>query len=168
MIQVRFEQDREQGVLSMELRGHAGFAALGAVQWFRRGSLRKVDQAVWALAALYAVVAVLYVFFEKVVINYRPVLMAGETRPEASFPSTHTMLACVVFGSAAIALGRYIRNETLRKALDECDAVVIGAGAGLSTAAGLAYDGERFQRYFGDFEFTEDNNYEHRACFIWR
>lgn len=39
----------------------------------------------------------------------------------------------------------------LRKALDECDAVVIGAGAGLSTAAGLAYDGERFQRYFGDF-----------------
>ncbi len=29
MIQVRFEQNREQGVLSMELRGHAGFAALG-------------------------------------------------------------------------------------------------------------------------------------------
>lgn len=29
MIQVRFEQNRERGVLSMELRGHAGFAALG-------------------------------------------------------------------------------------------------------------------------------------------
>ena len=37
------------------------------------------------------------------------------------------------------------------KALDEADAVVIGAGAGLSTSAGLAYDGARFQKYFGDF-----------------
>ena len=89
----------------------AGFAARGAVQWFRRGSLRKVDQAVWALAALYAVVAVLYVFFEKVVINYRPVLMAGETRPEASFPSTHTMLFCVILGSAALMAGRYLRGQ---------------------------------------------------------
>lgn len=42
--------------------------------------------------------------------------------------------------------------ERLRKALDRADAVVIGAGAGLSTAAGFAYDGERFERYFGDFE----------------
>ena len=37
------------------------------------------------------------------------------------------------------------------KVLDEADAVVIGAGAGLSTSAGLAYDGARFQKYFGDF-----------------
>ena len=29
MIEVRFEEDREKGVLSMELRGHAGFAELG-------------------------------------------------------------------------------------------------------------------------------------------
>lgn len=41
--------------------------------------------------------------------------------------------------------------ERLKRALDEADAVVIGAGAGLSTAAGLTYDGERFQRNFGDF-----------------
>lgn len=42
--------------------------------------------------------------------------------------------------------------KRLRKALDRADAVVIGAGAGLSTAAGFTYDGERFERYFGDFE----------------
>ena len=35
--------------------------------------------------------------------------------------------------------------------LESADAVVIGAGAGLSTAAGLTYTGERFERYFGDF-----------------
>ena len=41
--------------------------------------------------------------------------------------------------------------ERLRKALDECDAVVIGAGSGLSTSAGFTYSGERFERYFHDF-----------------
>lgn len=44
-----------------------------------------------------------------------------------------------------------VQIERLTRALDEADAVVIGAGAGLSTAAGLTYDGERFERYFGDF-----------------
>ena len=39
----------------------------------------------------------------------------------------------------------------LRRALDEADAVVIGAGAGLSTSAGFTYNGERFERYFSDF-----------------
>lgn len=39
----------------------------------------------------------------------------------------------------------------LRKALDAADAVVIGAGAGLSTAAGFTYDGPRFAQYFSDF-----------------
>lgn len=43
------------------------------------------------------------------------------------------------------------RTERLREALDRADAVVIGAGAGLSTSAGFVYDGERFDRYFGDF-----------------
>lgn len=41
--------------------------------------------------------------------------------------------------------------ERLSKALREADAVLIGAGAGLSTAAGLTYSGERFQKHFADF-----------------
>ena len=41
--------------------------------------------------------------------------------------------------------------EKLRKALHEADAVVVGAGAGLSTAAGFTYAGERFQQHFADF-----------------
>ncbi len=41
--------------------------------------------------------------------------------------------------------------EVLRHALDTADAVVIGAGSGLSTAAGFTYSGERFRKYFADF-----------------
>lgn len=41
--------------------------------------------------------------------------------------------------------------EQLRQALETADAVLIGAGSGLSTSAGLTYSGERFERYFSDF-----------------
>ena len=41
--------------------------------------------------------------------------------------------------------------ERLKAALQDCDAVVIGAGAGLSTAAGFIYTGERFEQHFSDF-----------------
>lgn len=40
----------------------------------------------------------------------------------------------------------------LKKEIKEADAIVIGAGAGLSTSAGFTYSGERFQKYFFDFE----------------
>ena len=41
--------------------------------------------------------------------------------------------------------------EMIRETLRQAQAIVIGAGAGLSAAAGLTYGGERFRRYFGDF-----------------
>lgn len=41
--------------------------------------------------------------------------------------------------------------ERLQAALETADAILIGAGAGLSTSAGLTYSGERFERYFSDF-----------------
>ena len=41
--------------------------------------------------------------------------------------------------------------ERLRQALDQADAVVVGAGAGLSTSAGFTYSGARFAQYFSDF-----------------
>ncbi len=48
--------------------------------------------------------------------------------------------------------GAYSENiKRLKNALDAAEAVVIGAGAGLSTAAGFTYSGERFKKYFSDF-----------------
>ena len=44
------------------------------------------------------------------------------------------------------------QTARLKAALDSADAVVIGAGAGLSTSAGYEYSGERFEKYFSDFE----------------
>lgn len=43
-------------------------------------------------------------------------------------------------------------SEKLKKQLGIADAVVVGAGAGLSVSAGFTYDGERFHQYFSDFE----------------
>ena len=44
-----------------------------------------------------------------------------------------------------------LRLDNAKKAIDEADFVLIGAGAGLSTAAGIDYTGERFEKYFKDF-----------------
>ena len=54
------------------------FALLGLAQWIRRRSLMKVDGEILSLGILFVLVAVLYVFFEKVIINYRPVIMPGD------------------------------------------------------------------------------------------
>ncbi len=54
--------------------------------------------------------------------------------------------------SISRSTGDYSDNvNRLREALDKADAIVVGAGAGLSTAAGFTYSGERFERYFADF-----------------
>ncbi|MBP3854398.1 MAG: Sir2 silent information regulator family NAD-dependent deacetylase [Ruminiclostridium sp.] len=45
-----------------------------------------------------------------------------------------------------------VEINRLKDEIQNADAVVIGAGAGLSTAAGFTYSGERFRRYFSDFE----------------
>ena len=44
-----------------------------------------------------------------------------------------------------------LRLDKAKKAIDEADYIIIGAGAGLSTAAGIDYTGERFEKYFADF-----------------
>ncbi|SDA31999.1 NAD-dependent protein deacetylase, SIR2 family [Ruminococcus sp. YE71] len=52
---------------------------------------------------------------------------------------------------------RYTRNysdelDRLKKEIASADCIIIGAGAGLSTAAGFTYSGERFEKFFSDFE----------------
>lgn len=51
--------------------------------------------------------------------------------------------------------------EIIKALIDDADAVIIGAGAGLSTAAGYTYSGERFKKYFYDFykKYGFDNMY---------
>lgn len=44
-----------------------------------------------------------------------------------------------------------VQIDKLKNEIDNADAIVIGAGAGMSTASGFSYNGERFERYFSDF-----------------
>lgn len=89
------------------------FAALGLFEWIRQKSLRKVDRDLFVLCGAYALTAAFYVLFEVLVINYRPVLSDGVL--EASYPSSHTLLAVVIFGTALSQVRSRIRNQTLRR-----------------------------------------------------
>lgn len=103
------------GLLALAVAGC--FALLGLVQLIKRKSFAKVDPEIYALAGLYVVVLVLYVIFEKVIINYRPVIMPDEEHVEASFPSSHTMLGIVIMGSTFIIIDKYIKNESICKSV---------------------------------------------------
>jgi len=90
-----------------------GFAILGLVQFIKRKSLWKVDHSILALGVFYIVVMAAYVFFEMVVINYRPTLIDGYF--EASYPSSTTMLVMCVMPTAAMQLNVRIKNTVLRR-----------------------------------------------------
>lgn len=92
------------GVFPLMMVGY--FALRGFFQLSTRKKLSLVDKEILALGFLYVVVAACYVLFEKVIINYRPILEDGQL--EASYPSSHTFLAITVLLSAFYVL----RKET--------------------------------------------------------
>ena len=114
-----------------------GFACAGLVQLIRRKRLKAVDRELLALGALYVALGCLYVLFEKAVVNYRPVLMPGADAPEASFPSSHTMLAAVIFGAAAMLLPRYVKDRTARAVLTALCVALAAATVLLRFASGV-------------------------------
>ncbi len=114
-----------------EILGYASFlvaglfALVGLIQLISNRSLFQVDKEILALGGLYVVVIGLYILFEVIVVNYRPVLMDGLDFPEPSFPSSHTMLAFVIMGSAAMLCERYIRSRALSRILQIICIVVL-------------------------------------------
>ena len=91
------------------------FAAMGVLEFLGRKSLKKVDPKLLILGVFYVAVVVFYVLFNKVVVNYRPVLEDGAM--ESSFPSSHTMLAVCVFISAAVQLSAGRGSAAFKKAV---------------------------------------------------
>ena len=88
------------------------FALLGAYQLFQRKHLLAVDVQILLLAVFYILVVFFYVLFEVVTVNYRPILVDGAL--EASYPSSHTMLACAIFVSAPFAVWHLIQSKSMR------------------------------------------------------
>ena len=102
------------------------FAVTGLVQLINRRSLLKVDREILSLGGLYIIVIGLYLLFENVIVNYRPIIMPDNTHPEASFPSSHTMIVCVIMGSAVMLINNYIKNKALNRTLRVICFVIIG------------------------------------------
>jgi len=98
-----------------------GFALLGLTQWIGRKKLQKVDFSILTLGGFYLVVLVAYVLFEKMKINYRPVLIDGAL--EASYPSSTTMLVLCIMITAEMQLCSRIKNRALKHVIS----VFIGA-----------------------------------------
>ena len=74
--------------------------------------------------------------------------------PNGYLESINKGIQTVRMLSGHMSRGKGTKEEQLGRLTEElrrADAIVIGAGAGLSTSAGLTYSGERFDRYFGDF-----------------
>ena len=61
----------------------------------------------------------------------------------------YAVTAAIEGGKGAIRMYKDIQE--LKEQIAKADAIMIGAGAGLSTAAGFVYNGERFEKYFSDF-----------------
>ena len=75
-------------------------------------------------------------------------------QPNGYLETIQKGLAAVRSRDLEISRGIGTRDEQiarLKKEIQTADAIVVGAGAGLSTAAGLSYSGERFEHYFSDF-----------------
>ena len=85
------------------------YGLIGIIQLFKRKSLFKVDREIICLGILYVMMIGTYLIFEKVVINYRPILIDGEL--EASFPSSHTMLALCTCISSLFVYKKYVPEK---------------------------------------------------------
>ncbi|MCR5278425.1 MAG: phosphatase PAP2 family protein [Lachnospiraceae bacterium] len=100
----------------------ACFAFLGLWQLIKGKSIKKVDREIIILGFFYIIVIGFYILFDKVAFNYRPVMLENEL--EASYPSSHTMLAFCVVVSGLMLVKKYITNKTMLTAV-RCFLIVI-------------------------------------------
>ena len=89
------------------------FGSLGLMQWIKRKNILKVDFDILILGAFYIIVMAIYLMFESMIINFRPVLINGIL--EASYPSSTTLLVLCVMPTAMIQLNNRIKNTKLKK-----------------------------------------------------
>lgn len=88
------------------------FALVGLIQWIERKSILKVDCSLLILGIFYLIILLIFFFFEKITINYRPILINGNL--EASYPSSTTMLVTCVIPTAVSQIQYYIKSKNFR------------------------------------------------------
>ena len=92
------------------------FAVYGLVEWIKVKKLKNLDYKIWLLGLFYILVAIVYVIFQLIVINYRPTMF--DEIPEVSYPSTHTMVVISIMGTAMVILPHIIKNKPIVFSLD--------------------------------------------------
>mgnify|MGYP002862432631 CR=1 FL=1 len=102
------------GIIPFLLVSFYGIQWLMELIHFRK--ISKVNRKLLFLGGLYILLGITYIFFEKVIINYRPVLMDGEL--EASYPSSHTLLALTICLSSLLISKDYFKHELICKIID--------------------------------------------------
>ena len=85
-----------------------GYAIIGFKQLIKRKSIKEIDIEIIILGIFYIVVILIYILFEKYIVNYRPILINGVL--EASFPSSHTLMTICLCGSSIIINNRLLKN----------------------------------------------------------
>lgn len=108
-----------------------GFALLGMIQWIRRKHILRVDYSILVLGGFYLAVMAVYILFEKIPVNYRPVLIDGVL--EVSYPSSTTMLVMCVMPTAVMQCKERIQNAAVRR----CVNTLLIAFAGFMVAGRL-------------------------------
>lgn len=88
------------------------FAVFGLCQLIKRKSILKVDLDILALGVYYIIVAALYILFEGIPINYRPVLINGFM--EVSYPSSTTLLVICVMPTVSEQICRRSKQKTVK------------------------------------------------------
>lgn len=92
-----------------------GFALFGFAQWIKRKHLSKVDYSIFVLGGFYIAVMAVYILFEMITVNYRPVLINGIL--EKSYPSSTTLIVMCVMPTAIMQFNSRIKNTVLKKTM---------------------------------------------------
>lgn len=100
-----------------------GFAILGLIQLIQRKSIWKIDLRILLLGVFYFIVVVFYIFFEFVIINYRPIILSQSL--EASFPSSHTMIVICIMVTAMSQFHYYLQDKKVCLWIVEIASVLI-------------------------------------------
>lgn len=100
-----------------------GFAILGLIQLIQRKNIWKIDLRILLLGVFYFIVVVFYIFFEFVIINYRPIILSQSL--EASFPSSHTMIVICIMVTAMSQFHYYLQDKKVCLWIVEIASVLI-------------------------------------------